>query len=132
MQLISKISSASVENYMLACVPDGERLREAYFSPDGTAVAFITSKGAEHSVRNANGTPSAYADARNVVVGHAARRPRHGAPAITPSSPSMAFTDRLFAGRVSLCLALTGYRPRTTVSLALATILTHRREDRST
>jgi hypothetical protein len=69
MPLISQFSSASVENCVLACVADGERLREVCFSPDGTAVAFITSKDAEHWVRNANGTRAAYADARNLVVG---------------------------------------------------------------
>ena len=69
MQLISQFSSASVENCVLASVPDGERLREVCFSPDGTAVAFITSRDVEHSVRNANGTRAVYTDARNLVVG---------------------------------------------------------------
>jgi hypothetical protein len=69
MLLISKISSASVENCVLASVSDGEMLREACFSADGTAVAFIAARDARHWVRNANGTRAAYDDARNLVVG---------------------------------------------------------------
>jgi hypothetical protein len=69
MLLISKISSASVENCVLASLSDGEMLREACFSADGTAVAFIAARDARHWVRNANGTRAAYDDARNLVVG---------------------------------------------------------------
>jgi WD40 repeat protein len=69
MPLVSKGSSASVENCVLACVADGETLREVCFSPDGTAVAFIASRDAGHWVRNANGTRVGYDAARNLVVG---------------------------------------------------------------
>jgi hypothetical protein len=69
MPLVSRISSASVENCILASVPDGETLREVCFSPDGAAVAFITSRDVEYWVRTANGTRAVYDDARNLVVG---------------------------------------------------------------
>jgi hypothetical protein len=69
MKLVSKIASASVENCVLASVPDGEVLREVCFDPDGTSVAVITSKDAKHWVRNANGMRALYETARNLVVG---------------------------------------------------------------
>jgi hypothetical protein len=62
-------SSESAENLVIASLCPGETLREACFSPEGNAVAYITSSDRHYFVRNGNGTRVAYDDARSLVVG---------------------------------------------------------------
>jgi hypothetical protein len=61
--------SISTDEHVFATLGDDEILREACFSCDGTAAAFIVSRGSEYIVRNANGVRVSYDIAINLVVG---------------------------------------------------------------
>jgi hypothetical protein len=67
------------ESRSLASVRGTETLHDVCFSPDGTAVAFITSSGSQYFVRDAEGSRTAYDFAENLVVGPGGGTISHGA-----------------------------------------------------
>jgi hypothetical protein len=64
----SNVPISSTEQ-VLATIPSDAILREACFSPDGTSVAYIVSRGDSYLVTCANGTESNYDHAEHLVVG---------------------------------------------------------------
>lgn len=63
----------------LGSISDRETLREACFSPDGTAVAFIVTADGRYVVNNANGVRAVYDHAQHLVVGPTGKMTAHQA-----------------------------------------------------
>lgn len=69
MSLLPQNVPVRVDSIELRSVPDAELVREAAFSPDGVAVAFVATRENRYVVHFANGAEVTYEHARKIVVG---------------------------------------------------------------